>query len=139
MPRLLQAKQACDLHTSGFSQRIVHEVVKDGFLRDHVPTIRARYKAQRDAMRSALQRHLPPGCRWRAPQGGMFFWIELPVHLDAAALLPRAVAAGVAYVPGTTFFPHGGHAHTLRLSFVTVPPATIELGVAALGRVLAQA
>ena len=137
--KLLQAKQAADLHTPGFNQRIVYEVIKNGFLRSHVPTIRARYRTQRDAMRAALQRHLPAGCRWTAPAGGMFFWVELPARLDATALLPRAVAAGMAYVPGAPFFPQGGHANTLRLSFVTVAPALIEQGVAALGRVLAQA
>ncbi len=136
MPKLLQAKQAADLHTPGFNQRVVHEVIKGGFLKDHVPTIRARYKLQRDAMRAALQAHLPAGCKWQAPVGGMFFWVELPTHVDATALLPQAVEAGMAYVPGSTFFPHGGHHHTLRLSFVTVAPDLIERGVAALGRVL---
>ena len=139
-PKLLQAKQAADLHTPGFNQRVVYEVVKDGFLREHVPTIRARYKAQRDAMRVALERHLPPGCRWQAPVGGMFYWVELPPTLAATALLPRAVEAGVAYVPGAPFFVDGSrHANTLRLSFVTVPAERIEQGVAALGRVLAEA
>ncbi|MBK7263252.1 MAG: PLP-dependent aminotransferase family protein [Rubrivivax sp.] len=138
-PKLLQAKQAADLHTPGFNQRVVHEVIKDGFLRQHVPTIRARYKAQRDAMRTALEQHLPPGCRYTVPEGGMFFWVELPGALDATALLARAVDAGVAYVPGTAFYAGGGHANTLRLSFVTVPPERIAQGVAALGAVLAQA
>jgi 2-aminoadipate transaminase len=135
-PKLLQAKQAADLHTPGFNQRIVYEVIKDGFLNDHVPTIRARYKAQRDAMRLALERHMPAGCRWNVPVGGMFFWVELPAALDATALLPQAVAAGMAYVPGAPFFADGGHANTLRLSFVTVPPAQIETGIAALAGVL---
>lgn len=141
-PKLLQAKQAADLHTPGFNQRVVHEVIKDGFLDRHVPTIRARYKAQRDAMRAALEAHLPAGCRWNVPVGGMFFWVELPPALDATALLPKAVDAGMAYVPGAQFFAdaeHGGHANTLRLSFVTVAPAQIEQGVAALGRVLKAA
>ncbi len=138
-PKLLQAKQAADLHTPGFNQRVVHEVVKDGFLRQHVPAIRARYKAQRDAMRSALEQHLPAGCRWTVPAGGMFFWVELPPALDAAALLPKAVDAGVAYVPGAAFFAGDARANTLRLSFVTVAPARIEQGVTALGRVLAEA
>ncbi len=135
-PKLLQAKQAADLHTPGFNQRVVHEVIKGGFLKEHVPTIRATYKAQRDAMKAALERHLPPGCTWHAPKGGMFFWVELPQQVDATALLPQAVEAGMAYVPGSAFFPHGGHHHTVRLSFVTVAPAVIEQGVAALGRVL---
>lgn len=138
-PKLLQAKQAADLHTPGFNQRVVHEVIKDGFLREHVPTIRARYKAQRDAMRTALEQHLPAGCRWNVPAGGMFFWVELSAALDATALLARAVDAGVAYVPGAPFFADGGHANTLRLSFVTVPPEAIATGVAALGRVLQEA
>jgi len=138
-PKLLQAKQAADLHTPGFNQRIVHEVIKDGFLERHVPTIRARYKAQRDAMRAALEQHLPAGCRWNTPVGGMFFWIELPRALDATALLPKAVAAGVAFVPGAPFFVSSGHENTLRLSFVTVPPDRIEAGVAALGRVIREA
>jgi 2-aminoadipate transaminase len=138
-PKLLQAKQAADLHTPGFNQRVVYEVIKDGFLQQHVPTIRARYKQQRDAMSAALSQHMPAGTKWQVPVGGMFFWLQLPAHLDATALLPRAVDAGMAYVPGSTFFPHGGHAHTLRLSFVTATPAQIDTAVAALGRVLAAA
>jgi len=138
-PKLLQAKQASDLHSPSFNQRVVYEVIKNGFLKEHVPTIRERYKAQRDAMAAALREHLPQGCRWQAPVGGMFFWVVLPEHLDATALLPRAVEAGMAYVPGTSFYPQGGHANTLRLSFVTVPPERIVEGVAALGRVLRQA
>ncbi len=137
-PKLLQAKQAADLHTPIFNQRVVYEVVKDGFLATHVPTIRARYAAQRDAMRAALERHLPPGCRWEIPQGGMFFWVELPHGLDATALLPRAVERGVAYVPGAAFYADAPRVNALRLSFVTVPPVDIERGVALLGAVLRE-
>ena len=138
-PKLLQAKQAADLHTPGFNQRVVHEVIKDGFLTQHVPTIRARYKAQRDAMQQALEKEMPAGCHWVKPVGGMFFWLTLPPHIDATALLPQAVAAGMAYVPGATFFADGGHANTLRLSFVTAPPEKIAAGVAMLGRLLHKA
>ena len=142
-PKLLQAKQAADLHTPGFNQRVVHEVVRDGFLDQHVPTIRARYRPQipqdhrcRDA---AMRRHMPPGTVWQAPQGGMFFWARLPEGLDAMQLLQSAVAAGVAYVPGAPFYAHAPDARTLRLSFVTLSPADIADGVAALGRVFHEA
>lgn len=139
-PKLLQAKQAADLHTPGFNQRIVHEVVRHGFLQQHLPAIRARYKAQRDAMAAALEQHLKPlGCRWTVPMGGMFFWIELPAGLDAMALLPRAVDAGVAYVPGAAFYSNQPHVNTLRLSFVTVSAERIAEGVRLLAGVLAQA
>jgi 2-aminoadipate transaminase len=101
-----------------------------------VPTIRARYKAQRDAMRAALEHHLPAGCRWHVPAGGMFFWVELPEGVDALALLPHAVARGMAFVPGASFYADQPKHNTLRLSFVTVPPAQIERGVALLAQAL---
>ena len=137
--KLLQAKQAADLHTPGFNQRVVHEVIRDGCLDTHVPAIRARYKTRRDAMRAALAAHMPAGCRWTDPSGGMFFWIELPAGIDATALLPRAVARGVTYVPGAAFFAGEPRPNTLRLSFVTVAPPLIERGIRLLAETLAEA
>jgi 2-aminoadipate transaminase len=137
-PKLLQAKQAADLHTPGFNQRIVHEVIRHGFLQEHVLTIQVRYKAQRDAMRAALERCMPAGCRWNAPAGGMFFWLELPEGIDAMALLPQAVERGVAFVPGAAFYAEQPRANTLRLSFVTVAPAQIERGIELLAQALRE-
>ena len=136
-PKLLQAKQAADLHTPGFNQRVVVEVIKDGFLDQHVPTIRARYHAQRDAMLAALARELgPTGAEWTQPVGGMFVWVRLPERLNAQALLPKAVDAGMAFVPGAPFYAGEPDARTLRLSFVTSTPAQIDQGMAALGKVV---
>ena len=139
-PKLLQAKQAADLHTPGFNQRVVAEVIKDGFLDQHVPTIRARYHAQRDAMLAALARELgPTGAEWTQPVGGMFVWVRLPERLNAQALLPKAVDAGMAFVPGAPFYAGEPDARALRLSFVTSTPEQIDKGMAALGRVVQQA
>jgi len=141
-PKLVEAKQAADLHTPSFNQRIVHEVIRDGFLDRHVPTIRARYKAQRDAMQASLAAHLPQtgalACRWQAPGGGMFFWVELPAGVDSDALLVKAIARGVAFVPGAPFFAGEARHNTLRLSFVTVAAEAIERGIAALAGALAE-
>src|SRR5512139_3150769 len=125
-PKLLQAKQAAALHTPGFNQRIVQEVLDSGVLGAHLDILRAHYRQRRDAMQAALTRHLPPGCRWTPPGGGMFFWLELPDGLDAGALLPQAVEAGVAYVPGAAFYCDAPQANRLRLSFVTVTPERID-------------
>jgi 2-aminoadipate transaminase len=137
-PKLLQAKQAADLHTPGFNQRVVYEVVKNGFLDEHVPKIRARYKANRDAMAESLEQHLPAGCEWLKPKGGMFFWIRLPEGFDAMALLPKAVDAGIAFVPGAAFYAQAPDLRTMRLSFVTLTPELIRDGVAILGRLLRE-
>jgi 2-aminoadipate transaminase len=138
-PKLLQAKQAADLHTAIFNQRIVHEVLKSGMLDAHVASIRARYRIHRDAMAASLDRHLTGLATWTRPRGGMFFWLELAGQVDAMALLPKAVEAGVAFVPGAPFYAEAGRPDTLRLSFVTVPPEKIDAGVSALAGVLRQA
>jgi len=135
-PKLLQSKQAADLHTGSFSQRVVHEVIKNGFLERHIPTIRDRYRTQRDAMDAALKASMPAGCEWRKPSGGMFFWMRLPAGCDAMALLPKAVEAGVAYVPGAAFYADHPDLRTLRLSFVTLSPADIADAVQRLGNVI---
>jgi 2-aminoadipate transaminase len=137
-PKLLQAKQAADLHSPGFNQRVVAEVIKDGFLDRHVPTIRALYKSQRDAMLAALAHDMPAGVTWNKPDGGMFLWARLPEGMDSATLLPLAVDKGVAFVPGAAFYVDHGDARTLRLSFVTSSEEEIQSGVAALAQTIRE-
>ncbi len=145
-PKLLQAKQAADLHSPGFNQRMIAEVMKGGFLDRHVPTIRALYKTQRDAMLAALEREMPRGngdddsrMTWNTPEGGMFLWARLPKGMDAVALLSRAVDKGVAFVPGLAFFAEDADPRSLRLSFVTPSVPEIERGVAALAAAVREA
>lgn len=130
--KLVQAKQAADLHTPGFNQRLVAEVLKDGFLDRHVPVIRALYKSQRDAMLGALQREMPDDVHWNQPAGGMFLWVRLPENMDADTLLVQALERGVAFVPGSAFYAGQADPRTLRLTFVTSGAAQIEIGIAAL-------
>jgi 2-aminoadipate transaminase len=136
--KLVQAKQATDLHTATLSQQAVFEVVKDGFLDTHIPTIRRLYRAQCEAMLGALTRHMPDGVRWNRPRGGMFLWTELPRGMDASAVLARAVERNVAFVPGAPFYAANPAIETLRLAFVTVPPARIEEGVERLADVIRE-
>jgi 2-aminoadipate transaminase len=139
-PKLLQAKQAADLHSPGFNQRLVSEVMQDGFLDRHVPTIRALYKSQRDAMLRALEREMAGlGMTWNKPVGGMFLWARLPEGLSAADLLPKAVDKGVAFVPGAAFYADEPDARTLRLSFVTATTEQIDTGIAALAAAIREA
>jgi 2-aminoadipate transaminase len=140
MPKLLQAKQAADLHSPSFNQRMVAEVLKDGFLDRHVPTIRALYKSQRDAMLATLQREMGGlGVSWNSPDGGMFLWARLPEGLSAIELLPKAVDRGVAFVPGAAFYADNADPRSLRLSFVTASVEQIDTGIAALAATIREA
>ena len=136
-PKLLQAKQAADLHTPGFNQRIAYEVLKDGFPDRHVPAIRARYKTQRDAMLAALAKEMPADVSWNRPAGGMFLWARLPEGMNAVDLLARAVEKNVAFVPGAAFYAEHADVRCLRLSFGTASAAQIDLGVKALAAAIA--
>lgn len=139
-PKLLQAKQAADLHTPSFNQRVVAEVLKNGFLERHVPTIRALYRAQRDAMLASLDHEMQGlGVSWNRPDGGMFLWVRLPEGMSAIELLPRAVDKGVAFVPGAAFYADHADPRTLRLSFVTATAEQIQAGVAALAQAVRNA
>ena len=131
--KLTQAKQAADLHTPSFNQRVVAEVIKDGFLDRHVPTIRAMYKAQRDVMLMALEREMAGlDVQWTRPVGGMFLWVKLPAGMDAQALLAKAVERNMAFVPGAPFYAGDAQVNTLRLSYVTVSAEQINIGIKAL-------
>jgi 2-aminoadipate transaminase len=138
-PKLLQAKQAADLHSPSFNQRVVAEVLKDGFIERHVPTIRALYKQQCEAMLAALDREMAGlGLTWNRPVGGMFLWVQLPKGLKAIPLLAKAVEKGVAFVPGSAFYAEGADESTLRLSFVTATVDQINTGMAALAATIRE-
>ncbi|MES2102841.1 MAG: PLP-dependent aminotransferase family protein [Pseudomonadota bacterium] len=134
--KLEQAKQATDLHTSQLTQMVVHEVIKDGFLNEHIPTIRDLYSKQCAAMLEAMGKFFPEGVTWTRPEGGMFIWVTLPKHIDANQLLAAAIEQNVAFVPGGPFYANEAETNTLRLSFVTVSPAKINEGVEKLGKLI---
>ena len=133
-----QVKQATDLHTATLTQRAVYEVVKDGFLNEHIPTIRTLYHAQAQAMLGALSEFMPNNVKWNQPAGGMFLWLELPEGMDSEEMLKKALERNIAYVPGTPFYANEPVRNTLRLAFVTVPEEKIRAGVKVLGEVFGQ-
>jgi len=135
--RLELAKQAADLHTSQLTQMVVHEVIKDGFLEQHIPKIRTLYGNQCQVMLDAMAQYFPAGVEWTKPEGGMFIWVTLPKHIDAMKLLDEAIAQKVAFVPGSPFYANEPETNTLRLSFVTVPPERIRAGIEILGKLIA--
>ncbi|WP_194721065.1 PLP-dependent aminotransferase family protein [Noviherbaspirillum malthae] len=135
--KMEQAKQAADLHTATLTQMVVYEAIKDGFLTEHIPTIRKLYADQCQAMLDALTEFFPSSVTWTRPEGGMFIWVTLPKHIDSMKLLDESIEQLVAFVPGAPFYANAPEQNTLRLSFVTVPPAKIREGVEKLGKLIA--
>lgn len=98
------AKQAGDLCTGGFDQRMVFQAYRRGILDRQLPILRAHYQRKRDVMVEALSQAFDGRVTWPEARGGFFLWAALPPPLDADALVTRAIEHGVIYVPGDAFF-----------------------------------
>lgn len=131
--KLLILKQAADLHTSSFDQRVVYAYLNGSAVGAHLERIRTAYGERYAAMGAALRAEMPAGYRWTRPEGGMFLWVTGPAALDALELLERAVKVRVAFVPGRDFFPGGRGANHFRLNFSNCTPERIREGVRRLG------
>lgn len=134
--KLVQLKQAADLHTPSLTQRIAYQVIKDGFLEKHIPTIRTLYAKRCNAMVDALIKYMPNTVKFNRPEGGMFIWVELPKTINATELLAEAVQNKIAFVPGEPFFANSINPHCLRLAFVTVSEEKIEKGIKILAELI---
>lgn len=133
MEKLVVAKQASDLHTDYFAQRIIHRYLTDNDVDDHIARIVEVYGRQRDAMVRAIGEHFPSDVACTRPHGGMFLWVTLPAGLSSMALFERAIRDRVAFVPGHPFYIGRTSTNTLRLNFSCVDEATIGEGIRRLG------
>ena len=129
--KLVQFKQAADLHTSTFNQYVAYEVASDGFLDQHIKMIRQVYRERRDTMLQALHQYFPPEVTWTHPQGGLFLWVTLPAGTDYQALFRAALAENVAFVPGDCFYASndGEGGRHMRLNFSHCQPDRIQEGI----------
>jgi len=134
--KLVLAAESALLCPSNLTQLIVSDYLATEPWRDQIKVFREIYRERRDALLGALEGLMPPGTRWTVPAGGFYSWVTLPDGLDSKAMLPRAVAALVAYVPGTGFFVDGQGRDALRLSYCYPDPERIREGVRRLAGVL---
>lgn len=121
-------KQGTDLHTPNLNQAIVDQFLRRGLLGPHIQSILPAYREKMNLMLQELEA-FPRGTSFTRPEGGLFIWVEMPEGFNATRLFDRAVEANVAYVPGTHFYPCGGHHHTLRLNFSNSTPEQIREGM----------
>ncbi|MEJ2695507.1 MAG: PLP-dependent aminotransferase family protein [Candidatus Sulfobium sp.] len=136
MEKLIIAKQASDLHTNYFGQRIILQYLTDYDIDEHIEKIREAYGRQRDSMVAAIEEHFPEETKYTKPEGGMFLWITLPESLPAVEVFGKAIEKKVAFVPGDPFYVNRCNVNTLRLNYSSVDEETIQTGIKRLGEVL---
>lgn len=133
MDKLIIAKQASDLHSNYFTQRVVYQYLRDNDVDGHIKKIRKIYKDQRDQMVESIKEYLPSGVEHTEPEGGMFLWVTLPEGMSAMELFEFAIKEKVAFVPGETFYTHNPEVNTARLNFSNSSPDEIIKGMQRLG------
>jgi 2-aminoadipate transaminase len=136
--KLVLLKEAADLCQSNLTQYVAERWFATQPWREQVDSFRAVYRERCDAMLGELEAELPDGCGWSDPTGGFFVWLRLPEGLDSGDLLPKALGARVAYVPGRAFYADGSGDRELRLSFCFPPSERIRDGVRRLAEVVRE-
>lgn len=140
LPLLTRLKQAADLHSNRVSQWLVLQQLNDAGYRVRLDELAERYRERRDAFDAALQRHFADIAHWQRPPGGLFFWLHLERMLDTRQLLPAALEAGVAFMPGEPFLPQAVAAcGQLRLNFSHASAEQAERGLATLAALIRAA
>jgi 2-aminoadipate transaminase len=138
--KLVQVKQATDLHTSTLNQFISYEVARDeAFVEQHVMMLKDVYRQRRDLMLKTMDEHFPGEVTWTRPEGGLFLMVTMPLHLDARDILKQAIARDVAFVPCDDFFIGDMGHNTFRLNYSNARPEMIVEGIKRLGKVLKEA
>ena len=133
--KLILANESAVLSPSSFTQFVISEYFENSDWRGQIDTFRGVYRERKEALTSSLAEYLP-NLKHTDPTGGFYVWVTLPKHLDAKAMLPRAVKELVAYTPGTAFYSNGDGRHNMRLSFCYPNPDTIRLGIRRLTTVI---
>jgi 2-aminoadipate transaminase len=138
VPKLSVAKEASDIDTNTFTQRLISRFLEQEDIKAHLSMLRQEYRARRDIMDQALREHFPAVAKWGIPDHGIFFWVELPRGVDTLALLADALEEGVAFIPGQAFSvdPSDGATNCMRLNFSHSNPKLIREGIARLGKLV---
>ncbi|MEY4282929.1 MAG: hypothetical protein RL467_485 [Actinomycetota bacterium] len=134
--KLVIASESSILCPSNFAQLTISSYLAEQPWRDQIASFCDLYKTRRDAMLESLDEYFPAVAKWTKPGGGFYVWVTLPPEIDTTALMPKAIVAKVAYVPGTAFYADGFGSWSLRLSYCYPTPERIRDGVKALGGVI---
>ncbi|HEV2812578.1 MAG TPA: PLP-dependent aminotransferase family protein, partial [Solirubrobacteraceae bacterium] len=136
LSRLAHLKMNSDLHSPALTQLVGAELLRGEGYEEHVRATAEIYRARRDAMIEALDRHLGDAATWIVPRGGHNLWLTLDRAVDERLLYAEALREGVTFLPGGAAMPEPTGRTSLRLSFSIVGPDRFDEGLRRLARAL---
>lgn len=140
LAKATMCKQFSDAHTSTFAQATAAQYLAGGHMSATLARVREVYGARAKTMGDALRNDLGAEIDFVQPQGGLFVWARLTgaggKTKDGNEFAERAIAEGVAFVPGAPFYCANPDLSTLRLSFATADEGKIREGIGRLAKAL---
>ena len=129
---------ATNSHTNVVTQILCAEFFNQGYFEPHLKRFCDIHRERRDVMMDCIHSMLPAEIKSVYPEGGLFTWLELPEQFDTTAMLNKAIAQKVAYMPGKEFFVEGQpiRNNCMRVSFGGVTPEKISVGMERLAKVI---
>lgn len=126
-----------ELAASPFAQLLVHRYFTTVPLQEHLAHTTALYCSKRNVALDALEQYMPDGVSWSRPHGGYYLWLSVP-GVQAAALAPHALDAGVAVYAGEAFYPDDAKPDgtRIRLNYAHETPDRIADGIRILAAVV---
>lgn len=130
------AKQATDLCTPAFVQRISARYIEKGYLDKSLAIVIKAYKQKQEHFLMCLEKYMPKEVKWTKPEGGLFLFVTLPEYIDATEFFKTAIEQKVAYVPGSAFYCDGKGHNTMRLNFSYMNLEKNEEGIKRLAKAI---
>ncbi|MEV4276953.1 PLP-dependent aminotransferase family protein [Actinoplanes xinjiangensis] len=134
--RLRAARLLDDFFVAGPLQQATIEFVTSPAWSRHRRRLRTELRTRREALLTALRRHLPELIPQALPAGGLHLWTPLPAGTDDVAVATAALHAGVVVFPGRPWHPAEPPAPHLRLTHAAAPPSAMDEAVRRLATIL---
>lgn len=139
MEKLNLIAQAAVLQTATVNAMVISKYLEMFDIDEHVAKILPVYKHRCELMINTMKETFPPEAKFTDPDGGLFTWVELPDYVNTRELAAKALEMGVAFVPGSGFYPNGGNNHCMRLNYSGQTDERIVEGVKKLAELIKEA
>jgi len=138
--RIMQAKHATDISSSGFIQRAFDIYLQKGIWGKHLHYMKDIYRQRYETMLNKLEDLQKLGFKWHDPKGGLNFWLELPPEINATEFYYDCEKRDVLLAPGKLFYipPAAAGEKYVRLSYAAVYPQDIVKGLDKIGEIIKQ-
>ena len=127
----IQIKNTSDISSSGLMQRSLAQYFKSGKWDEHLQYMMEIYKGKYEFMLSRLEKLDKYGIKFNKPNGGLYFWVNVPKYMSSKAIYNDCRKNGLLILPSGLFygFDNKDKDRYIRLSFAAASIEQIRVGM----------